>query len=129
MLANRVINAVESQRVKRERNRQRSMPSRPHGGHQILDEDGEFIFVDEAYADLYGYEPEEMRGRHWELLYRDEDIARIYDDILPTVEASGYWTGTTTGLRADGSTFTEDHVLARTTAVSWSALSGICPTS
>ncbi|RLM88186.1 PAS domain S-box protein [Haloarcula sp. Atlit-7R] len=114
VLANRITNAVESQRVKRERNRQLDAIESAKEGISILDEDGRFIFVNEAYADLYGYEPEEMRGEHWELLYRDEDIPRIYEDILPTVEENGYWTGTTMGLRADGSTFTEDHVLAMT---------------
>ena len=114
VLANRITNAVESQRVKRERNRQLDAIETAQEGISILDEDGTFIFVNEAYADLYGYDPEEMRGKHWELLYRDDDIPRIYEEIVPAVDETGYWTGTTTGLRADGSTFTEDHVLART---------------
>ncbi|MDQ2072139.1 PAS domain S-box protein [Haloarcula sp. H-GB4] len=114
VLANRITNAVESQRVKRERNRQLDAIETAQEGISILDEDGRFIFVNEAYADLYGYDPAEMQGRHWELLYREADIPRIYDEILPAIEETGYWTGTTTGLRADGSTFTEDHVLART---------------
>ncbi|RKS82579.1 PAS/PAC sensor hybrid histidine kinase [Haloarcula quadrata] len=114
VLANRITNAVESQRVKRERNRQLDAIETAQEGISILDEDGEFIFVNEAYADLYGYDPAEMRGKHWELLYREADIPRIYDDIIPAVQENGYWTGTTTGLRADGSTFIEDHVLART---------------
>ncbi|MUV49147.1 PAS domain S-box protein [Haloarcula sp. CBA1122] len=114
VLANRITNAVESQRVKRERNRQLDAIETAQEGISILDEDGTFIFVNEAYADLYGYEPDEMVGEHWELLYQAEDIPRIYDEIVPTVDETGYWSGTTTGLRADGSTFTEDHVLART---------------
>ncbi|MDS0221492.1 PAS domain S-box protein [Haloarcula sp. S1AR25-5A] len=114
VLANRITNAVESQRVKRERNRHLHAIESAKEGISILDEDGQFIFVNEAYADLYGYEPDEMIGQHWELLYQEEDIPRIYEEIVPTVEETGYWTGTTTGLRADGSTFTEDHVLALT---------------
>ncbi|GCF12273.1 hypothetical protein Harman_02080 [Haloarcula mannanilytica] len=114
VLANRITNAVESQRVKRERNRQLDAIESAQEGISILDEDGRFVFVNEAYADLYGYDPDEMVGEHWELLYQEEDIPRIYEDIIPTVEESGYWTGETTGLRADGSTFTEDHVLALT---------------
>ncbi|GGK65454.1 hybrid sensor histidine kinase/response regulator [Haloarcula sebkhae] len=114
VLANRITNAVESQRVKRERNRQLDAIETAQEGISILDEDGRFIFVNEAYADLYGYEPDEMVGEHWELLYQEEDIPRINDEIIPTVQDTGYWNGTTTGLRADGSTFTEDHVLAQT---------------
>ena len=54
VLANRITNAVESQRVKRERNRQLDAIETAQEGISILDEDGEFIFVNEAYADLYG---------------------------------------------------------------------------
>jgi PAS domain S-box-containing protein len=114
VLANRITNAVESQRVKRERNRQLDAIESAQEGISILDENGQFIFVNEAYADLYGYDPDEMVGEHWELLYQEADIPRIYEEIIPTVEESGYWTGETTGLRADGSTFAEDHVLALT---------------
>ncbi|EMA22889.1 hybrid sensor histidine kinase/response regulator [Haloarcula amylolytica] len=114
VLANRITNAVESQRVKRERNRQLDAIETAQEGISILDEDGQFIFVNEAYADLYGYEPDEMVGEHWELLYEDTDVPHVHEEIMPTVEETGYWSGTTTGLRADGSTFTEDHVLART---------------
>jgi PAS domain S-box-containing protein len=114
VLPNRITNAVESRRVKRERNRQLDAIETAKEGISILDEDGQFIFVNEAYADLYGYDPDEMVGEHWEMLYREADIPHIYEDIIPTVEETGHWTGTTTGLRADGSTFTEDHVLALT---------------
>jgi signal transduction histidine kinase len=48
------------------------------------------------------------------MLYCDDDVQRIQDEILPTVEAEGYWRGETTGVRADGSTFVEDHTLALT---------------
>jgi len=114
VLANRITNAVESQRMKRERNRQLEAIESAQEGISILNEDGEFIFVNEAYADLYGYDPAEMVGEHWELLYQEEDIPRIHEEIIPRVEETGYWTGRTTGLRADGSTFIEDHVLALT---------------
>jgi PAS domain S-box-containing protein len=48
------------------------------------------------------------------MLYCDDDVQRIQDEILPTVEAEGYWRGETTGVRADGSTFVEDNTLALT---------------
>lgn len=83
-------------------------------GISILDEDGEFVFVNEAYASVYGYEPAEMIGRHWKIIYPDEDVAFARDELLPTVREEGYWHGETTGLRADGTTFVEDHTLATT---------------
>ena len=114
ILANRIRNAVERTRAERERRRQLDAIETVQEGIGILDEDGRFIYVNEAYADLYGYASEEMIGEHWELLYPDGNVARIRNEILPRVEETGYWHGRTTGLRADGSTFPEDHVLART---------------
>lgn len=84
------------------------------GGVSLLDEDGEFVYVNQAYADLYAYSPEEMLGMHWEAIYPDDEVDRVHDDILPSVDEGGTWSGETTGLRADGSTFVEDLSLSAT---------------
>jgi len=114
VLANRIQNAVERTRSQRERERQLDAIETAQEGISILDEDHHFVYVNTAYADLYGYDPEEMIGEHWELLYREADVPEIRNEILPAVEEVGHWHGTTIGLRADGSTFVEDHVLATT---------------
>jgi PAS domain S-box-containing protein len=114
ILANRVGNYVERTRATRERQRQLDAIETAQEGISILDEDGAFVYVNEAYADLYGYAPAEMVGEHWELLYREEDVAEIHDEVLPTVEEEGSWHGETVGVRADGSTFLEDHRLSLT---------------
>lgn len=103
-------------RKEREQERERQLDAieSAQEGISILDEHGRFVYVNEAYAKLYGYSAEEMVGEHWALIYRDEDVAEIREEILSTVEAEGYWRGETTGLRADGSTFVEDHTLATT---------------
>jgi PAS domain S-box-containing protein len=45
----------------------------------ILVEDGETIFyVNRAYAQMLGYEPDELRGRHVSLLLAPEDAQRMY---------------------------------------------------
>ena len=114
LLATRIQNAVEHNRAEQARQRHLKAIETAQEGISILDSDGEFIYVNEAYANLYGYEPTEMVGEHWELIYPDDeaDIART--EILPTVEAEGYWHGETTGLRVDGTTFPEDHIVSRT---------------
>ncbi|WP_435362139.1 ATP-binding protein [Haloarchaeobius sp. DFWS5] len=83
-------------------------------GISLVDADGEFIYVNDTYADLYAYDPAEMLGMHWENLYPADEIGRVYDDILPRVDDGGTWTGETTGLRADQTTFVEDHSLSKT---------------
>ncbi|MFB6194888.1 MAG: PAS domain S-box protein [Haloplanus sp.] len=114
ILANRIRNYVERARTRREHQRHLDAIETAREGISILDENGEFVYVNEAYADLYGYDPEEMIGEHWGLIYPDDERTRVEERILPTVENEGYWHGETTGLRADGDTFVEDHALAMT---------------
>jgi PAS domain S-box-containing protein len=114
LLANRIRNAVERAQAQRDRRRHLDAIEAAREGISILDNDDEFVYVNEAYADLYGYDPDDLLGEHWAMLYCDDDVQRIQDEILPTVEAEGYWRGETTGVRADGSTFVEDHTLALT---------------
>ncbi|MFC6951920.1 PAS domain S-box protein [Halorubellus litoreus] len=114
LLANRLTNAIQHQRATVARRRQLAAIERAREGISILDTDGEFVYVNDAYADLYGYAPTEMLGEHWSLIYVDDEIPFAEDVILPTVDRDGYWEGETTGLRADGSTFPEDHVVSAT---------------
>jgi len=113
VLANRILNAVEGFVARRERQRHLDAIETAQEGISVLDGD-RFIYVNQAYADLYGYDPEEMVGEHWELIYPDGKIAEVREEILPTVEETGNWRGKTIGLRKDGSTFIEDHTLALT---------------
>jgi PAS domain S-box-containing protein len=111
MLANRVQNAVSAARTERERERQLAAIETAHEGISILDDD-EFVYVNAAYADLFGYDPEELIGEHWSLLYPDDQVQFAREEILTTVEREGIWRGDTTGLRADGTTFLGDHTVA-----------------
>ncbi len=114
ILANRVLNYVDTARAKSHRKRQLDAIEAAEEGISILDADGEFIYVNEAYADLYGYGPDELVGEHWRVLYPDDAVSRVRNEILPPVEDAGVWSGRTTGLRAGGETFAEDHTLALT---------------
>jgi len=114
VLANRVRNAVERYRAEHARERQRKANELAHEGIAILNEDGEFIYVNQAYATLYGYDSEALLGQHWELVYPDDETAVAREEILPTVADKGSWSGETTGRRADGTTFPEDHRVVQT---------------
>jgi PAS domain S-box-containing protein len=114
VLANRIETAVERRRRRATLRRHLDAIETAQEGISILDEDGRFVYVNHAYADLYGYSRTEMIGEHWELVYPDEEVSFTREEILPTVEAEGYWHGESAGERADGSTFVEDHTVART---------------
>lgn len=112
-LVNSIHNAVEYARASRARQRHHEAIETAQVGISILEDDGEFIYVNEAYANLYRYERDELIGEHWEVLYPEDDIEFAREVILPTVDSGGVWRGETTGLRTDGSTFAEDHVVSR----------------
>ncbi|WP_436931307.1 ATP-binding protein [Halosimplex halobium] len=113
-LADRVEAAVESARAERERRRRLAAIDAAREGIAIIEADGTYSYVNEEYADLYGYEPEEMVGESFQITYPDGALETVRADVMPAVEGTGFWRGETTGLRADGTTFVEDHTLTKT---------------
>jgi PAS domain S-box-containing protein len=84
-------------------------------GMAILDDDDEYVFVNQAHADIYGYDdPEAFRGETWRTCYDAEEVDRFEDDILPTLYDRGNWRGEATGTRRDGSTFPQELSLSIT---------------
>jgi len=116
ILANRIINAVERARAEQAKERHLEAIETAQEGISILDEDGRFIYVNEAYADLYGYDREDLLGERWQRLYPDEDVETVENEIFPQLQDLGYWHGTTAGLHADGRTFRKEHTLTVTEA-------------
>jgi len=114
ILAKRIRNYVEKRRAQRQRRRHLDAIETAQEGISILDDEVRFVYVNEAYADMYGYEPEEILGESWELIHHDEDVERVEEEMLPEVEKEDSWRGETTGVRSDGTTFVEDHALATT---------------
>lgn len=77
--------------------------------------DGTFEYVGEEYGRTYGYDPEELVGERWQRLHPDEEVEHIRTNVLPVVMDGDRWTGRSTGLRSDGSTFTESKMVSTTT--------------
>ena len=113
LLANRIENVVNKYRAEQEVRRVYEALEAAQEAISLLDEAGRFTYVNQAYADLYGYEREEMLGEHWSLIYPEEEIERVNEEILHAVSEGEQWRGETTGLRKDGSTFIEDHTLVQ----------------
>lgn len=106
LLANQIENAVNRYQAQRERERVYQALETATQGIGILDDEGTYLYLNEAYASLYGRTPEEMSGEHWEERYPEAEVERFHEEILPTLEGEGHWSGRSTGKRADGSTFT-----------------------
>ncbi|MXR42496.1 PAS domain S-box protein [Halobaculum sp. WSA2] len=111
LLANRVENAVQQSRANREIHRGFSAIETAREGIAFLDEEGTIRYVNSAYTDVYGYTREEMIGKHWEMLYPDEDVEQVYEEILPAVPETGTWDGENVHVRRDGSRIVVSHAL------------------
>ncbi len=114
VLANRVVNYVEKLRAEQEVERRLQALETAREGISILDEDDRFVYVNEAYAALYGYGVEDLVGEHWEVLYPEEDVQRVYDEILPAIPERGRWSGETVQRRKDGTLLLTSHALSYT---------------
>ena len=114
LLATRIKHAVDKARIQTERQRHLHAIETAREGIAFLDDDLQFTSVNGAYAGLFGYEPGEMAGESWRLVYPDADIADAVHEIALSLREEGYFRGETTFQRADGSTFVGDHVVSMT---------------
>ena len=114
VLANRIENSVRRQHAEREVRRSFRAIETAREGISFLDEEGRFVYVNRAYADAYGYEPEELTGEPWWTIYPEEDRDRVVNEILPAVPEQGRWTGESAHVRSDGTRILVDHALAYT---------------
>ncbi len=101
VLANRIVNAVEKYRAERLVDRAYRTMDNSHEGIALLDDNGEFIFVNDAYTDMVGYDTAELLGECWENVYPDDQVERIDEEILPAAPAKGYSSGDTMYRRKD----------------------------
>ncbi|WP_049935433.1 PAS domain S-box protein [Haloplanus natans] len=114
VLANRIENAVSRHDAEQLVRRAYGAMDTAREGIALLDEDGYFQYVNQAYADIVGYDRSALIGTHWELLYPDAHVDRMYDEILPAVPRDGRWSGQTVYERADGDRILTNHALAYT---------------
>ncbi|SMO90021.1 PAS domain-containing protein [Halorubrum cibi] len=114
VLANRIEQAVARRHAEVQVERSMQAIETAHDGISLLTDNGEFIYVNHAYADIMGYEREELIGEHFEILFPEEDIHTAYDEIIPTARQSGVWRGESICLTKDSDPITVDHLLSFT---------------
>jgi len=81
------------------------------GGIAILDGD-EYAYMNQAHADVFDYDPEELLSRKWRDLYSDAEIDRLEAEAFPELSETGSWRGETTGRKRDGTPVQQDLGLA-----------------
>lgn len=74
-------------------------------GIAIIREDGTLDYVNQAFAEIYGYdESDDLHRCKWSELYGDDEWNRIQSEVLPTVRLSDQWRGELRGQRRNGTT-------------------------
>ncbi len=83
-------------------------------GIGIVNQSGEYIYVNKAYVEIYGYNsPTELIGKTWREIYYPDEIARFESDISAIIQQNGRWRGEAIAKRKDGSTFFEEVSLSK----------------
>ena len=112
-LANAVENLVERHRAKAQVRRAFHAIESAEEGIGIVDEDGTYRYVNDAYAAVYDRDRSDLIGARWERLYPPEETRRFYEEILPRLRRRGTWRGRAVGLARDGTPVEERLVLTQ----------------
>ncbi|HKK89090.1 MAG TPA: PAS domain S-box protein [Saprospiraceae bacterium] len=84
-------------------------------GISRLNPDGKFVYLNRAFASLYGYSsPDELLDETWKILYRESDSEYFEENVLPQIIREGRWRGETVGKRKNGSIFYQEVSLSST---------------
>jgi len=100
---------AEEELLKHRRAMQASMD-----GMAILNAKGEYIYVNQAHIDIYGYNSKnDFLGRSWNFLYDRDERIRFKNEIIPEVNQKGFWNGMATGRKQDGTSFPQEISLSK----------------
>ena len=81
-------------------------------GVAIIDPTGKFVYVNQAYLDIFGYhEPRELVGIAWQSLYELEEAQRLQKLIFSELRTTGQGRVEATAKRKDGSSFAQEFSL------------------
>ncbi len=74
-------------------------------GFALHDVAGHFTYCNPAQARMYGFSPEEVVGKSWQLFYGPEQIRKIEEVHFPQLMREGSWRGELIGQRKSGESF------------------------
>lgn len=78
-------------------------------GIAILNSDEEYVYVNEAHAEIYGYDnSEKFIGDTWRICYRPQEVNWLERGAFPQLDEEGEWAGECTARREDGTLFSTE---------------------
>lgn len=81
-------------------------------GIAVVDSESRFVYVNDAFAERYGYKPGELMGEEWRDLYPEEE-SWAYEEALNAVSDGGSWSGKTAAEKSNGDRFVEKLTVSR----------------
>jgi two-component system cell cycle sensor histidine kinase/response regulator CckA len=81
-------------------------------GVAILDANERYVFLNRAHTEVYGFtSPAELIGKHWSILYSEEELTKFETVIMPELRQHGWWRGEAIGRRKNDSDFHQELTL------------------
>jgi PAS domain S-box-containing protein len=78
-------------------------------GIALLNEKGEYIYLNKAHAVIYGCDnTEELIGKSWKILYDSDALQRFEQEIMPEFSRKGNWRGEAIGTKKNGTKFPQE---------------------
>ncbi|MEM7207816.1 MAG: PAS domain S-box protein [Pseudomonadota bacterium] len=77
-------------------------------GFALQDQIGNFVYINDAHAEAYGYTVEEMLGKNWREFYGKQEVTKIEAKVFPLLEKDGNWSGELKAQRKSGQFFDVD---------------------
>jgi PAS domain S-box-containing protein len=83
-------------------------------GMAILNNSGEYVYLNSAHAQMFGYQnPAELVSKTWRVLYDAAETERFEKKVFPEYEEKGKWSGEALARRRDGTYFPQELSLTK----------------
>ncbi|MBW4580560.1 MAG: EAL domain-containing protein [Tildeniella nuda ZEHNDER 1965/U140] len=77
-------------------------------GIAVINASGEFVYLNPAHAQCFGYDQAALTGKNWRILYAPDEAQRYEREVFPALQQQGRWQGEVIAKRRDGSNFAEE---------------------
>ncbi|EGQ43037.1 MAG: PAS sensor histidine kinase [Candidatus Nanosalina sp. J07AB43] len=81
-------------------------------GIAISDAEGNYIYMNDAHAEMFGRDREYFIGKSWKVLYPETEVDRIEQQVFQKLQEEGSWIGETVGIHRDGTEIIQEITLS-----------------
>jgi PAS domain S-box-containing protein len=99
------VDITERKRMEEEIRKFKTISDRAGYGTAIAGLEGEFIYVNESYAQMHGYTPDELIGKHYSFLYTKEALKHLERFRSKFMQKGTYFAEELWRKRKDGTVF------------------------